>query len=482
AIAAIEMMRSVDLVPETGEDRLWRLAQVSVRRRDGIVRSYFLSLGISWDGGDDPGILLHALARVRKGAMVGTLYEAACDSDFGQALLAAIRSSRVLAGSDAQVACFRARAFPDDLDPAAMTVRRITGEQSNTSLVLGDRAVLKLYRRLEEGLSVELEMNRYLTEIAGFDGIPALYGGLALMDSVGKPVSLGILQAFVANQGDAWSWTCDYLQRFLDENSMLPAGEVLARPDLHGDYLILVRTLAERLAGLHRALAIDSGERDFEPEAIEAEDLMAWRRRAREQAETAIRLLAGDDGQALPAERLLTVIEHLLPEEISSSKSRIHGDLHLGQVLVVKNDVSIIDFEGEPARALADRRAKDSPLRDVAGMLRSFNYATWHTLFAVAAARPGAETLLEPLAQDWEDRVTAMFLDTYRLAVRGAASVPTETREFHALLRLFLIEKACYEIAYEVSNRPSWVAVPVKGVFSLLQMAETVTDGEQDEG
>jgi len=283
-----------------------------------------------------------------------------------------------------------------------------------------------------------------------------------------------MLQAYVSNQGDGWDHTLGYLERFLRDfattNGALP--DPLAA---HGGFLALMATLGRRTAELHKALAMRTGAAAFEPEPLLAEDIARYTAQARADVATTLSLLRDRLGQ-LPApaqidgQALLTMEDALQasiaarkPQTQGGIKSRYHGDFHLGQVLVRDNDFVIIDFEGEPARSFDERRAKGSPLRDVAGMLRSFNYARWSALRRVAQSVEEAAYLAPPAAA-WEQATRQAFMDGYSQAAGdGNAQIDTE------LLALFELEKALYELRYELNNRADWAQVPLNGVLALLQ-------------
>ena len=481
-IAGVEVVRWADL--SDGRNGIWLFTLVAVRRADGAVRHYSLPLAAAWgQAGEEMAAAGNpaVLARLRSGPRIGALYDAAADEGFPLALLASIRDSRRFAASDGQIACFHTKAAESLLlAPEAPSVRRISAEQSNSSIIVGEAAILKLIRRPEPGLSVEVEMGRYLTEVAAFPFAPALLGGVTMVEPGGQAMALVTAHAQVPNQGDAWSWATRQLERFLDELSPLSPQEGRDRlmagdPELSN----FIEILGSRTGELHRALSHVTGDPDFDPEPIAPLDIEQWRRRATEQAGAALAALQGVAGDFPEAERVLAhaerlrrQIDELVPEPMQGAKCRIHGDYHLGQVLVVKNDLSIIDFEGEPARPLTARRAKDSPLRDVAGMLRSFDYAASSVLARMDAARPGTRDMLEPLAAVWIRRARRHFVGSYILTTEGLPTLPTDPLLFRGVLRLFLLEKACYEICYEVANRPAWRAVPVRGILRLLEIEE----------
>ncbi len=485
-IDSIEILRWAEL--GDGRSGLWLLLVLSVRRADGVLRLYSLPLAAAWGRlGEELAASANPalLARLRAGPRVGALYDAAADEGFAVALLAAMREARQIPAAEGRFEAFSTRAIEAAMvGTEAPSVRRVTAEQSNSSIIIGETAVLKLIRRPEEGVGVEVEMGRYLTEVAEFPFSPALLGGLTAIDGGGRPMTLATAHAHIENQGDAWSWATHQLERFLDQVSRLPAEEGQSRlaagdPELSN----LIEALGNRTGELHMALGRSHGDPAFDPEPVAPDDIVLWRRRAEAQVDAALAALRSPAGdfpaarQLLEAEPLLQQrIDLLLPTAVDAQKSRIHGDFHLGQVLVVKNDVAIIDFEGEPARDLAGRRAKDSPLRDLAGMLRSFDYAAASVLARMDTARPGSRALLTPMARLWIDRARRHFIGAYIITTEGLVTLPGDAMQFRQMLRLFLLEKACYEICYELAHRPAWRAVPVRGVLSLLDIEEIAGD------
>jgi maltose alpha-D-glucosyltransferase/alpha-amylase len=351
-------------------------------------------------------------------------------------------------------------------------VRTPALEQSNTAVFFGNRLFLKAYRRLRDGVNPELEMGRFLTDTSPFTGIAPVVGAIEFVpDGGGEPVTLAIMQRFVENQGDLWTVTLEHLARLLTGPQQGPQAD--AENAAAGFHLGRMALLGRRVAELHRALAKATGDPLFDPEPVTAEDIAEWKRRALEELEAA---LAALDPGSSAHERLAHVmpalrqrLSALLVRPISLAKSRFHGDLHLGQVLVARDDFVIVDFEGEPARSLERRREKSCVLRDVAGMLRSFSYAAHAALTRREPGGPGTEASARALG-DWEHDAARHFAEGYAKAAEGLATVPVEARAFGEPLELFLIEKAAYELRYEIAHRPEWVEIPLRG---LLQMVKT---------
>jgi len=288
----------------------------------------------------------------------------------------------------------------------------------------------------------------------------------------GTQMTLALLQGYVSNQGDGWSHTVEYLERYLEQRrgAAAPAGA-------HGNYLALMQTLGTRTAELHRALATRTGDPAFDPEPVNECDLAQWKARVRAEAGTTLDLLAARRAQLTsPArdealelierrERLMASIDKRSLPSGAALKTRYHGDYHLGQVLLQKLDFLIIDFEGEPARSFEERRVKHLPLRDVAGMLRSFNYARW-TALRQAVEGHGDLERLAPHAEEWEALARASFLRAYEEAVRGS-DLYFSFDDMRGMLELFELEKALYELRYELNNRPGWVGIPLHGILAL---------------
>jgi maltose alpha-D-glucosyltransferase/alpha-amylase len=440
--------------------------------------TYFMPLALAWEERDEErmaGVAQAAVAKVRQQAQVGLMGDAFYDEAFCRALLQAIRTGMDLNTAHGRMRFRATAAFAAiEADIDSLPVGRPSGVSSNTVVTVNETLFLKGYRHLREGLNPELEMGRFLTEVAHYPHCVPVLGALEYTANDGRTMTLAMVQSYVSNQGDGWDHTLGYLERFLRDfattNGALP--DPLAA---HGGFLALMATLGRRTAELHKALAMRTGAAAFEPEPLLAEDIARYTAQARADVATTLSLLRDRLGQ-LPApaqidgQALLTMEDALQasiaarkPQTQGGIKSRYHGDFHLGQVLVRDNDFVIIDFEGEPARSFDERRAKGSPLRDVAGMLRSFNYARWSALRRVAQSVEEAAYLAPPAAA-WEQATREAFMDGYSQAAGdGNAQIDTE------LLALFELEKALYELRYELNNRADWAQVPLNGVLALLQ-------------
>ena len=483
-----EKIEQVEVVSriELGPDWLLTLLKVSLAGGND-PQLYLLPLAAAWeDNGND--VLSHfassALARLRRRFRTGILLDAMADDEFCRFLVAAMGEEREVKAEGARLKFTRTAAYKELVGEEHLPVRRSGAEQSNTSVILGERLVLKAFRRLEEGVNPELEIGRFLTEEANFPNIPPLVGAAEYEGEKGEPSTLVLLQGFVENQGDGWSYTLDYLERYLGDRLVtswsLEEGEAEEVGAEDAFFTGLIRTLGLRTGELHAAFAASTDDPAFTPETAPSEEVEGWVEKVLDDLRHTLSLLdkrggslpeqvRPDAGRLLDAEaEVFDRIEAVSGGGFGVVKTRHHGDYHLGQVLVVNNDFQILDFEGEPARSLAERRAKSSPLRDVAGMLRSFNYAARSALAGVTDGQPERLATAEPWVRRWEREVRQAFLEGYVEGVGDSASYP-EPEQARALIELFVIEKALYEIRYELDNRPEWVGIPVRGILELME-------------
>lgn len=460
----------------------WFLTVVETRGETGSAR-YFLPLSLIWENESESrlrSVLPFAVARVRQQATLGVLGDAFADDGFCHALVEAIRTGAQFEGQGGVI-----RGRPVGAEPlgdfADEPVHRPSRHSSNTSVAIGDRLFLKGYRHIQKGVNPEAEMGRYLSEVVHFPHTVPVLGTLEYQDEHGDVMTLALLQAYVENQGDGWGYALNYLESHLELClTATSADAVEGGEEAHGGYLALMRVLGKRTAELHSSLARSMGDPAFDPEPISPTDCEGWLARMREEMETTFDSLVSR-GQTLPLEalsdreavlglraQLTNQLVQPVRRTLQGLKTRYHGDYHLGQVLLRNNDFAITDFEGEPSRPVAVRRQKHTPLRDVAGMLRSFNYVMYTALDHVTMARNEQMADLLPHARAWERAVSEAFLTSYAAHTRGAR-LWNDLSGMREWLDLFVLEKALYELRYEMDNRPQSVSIPLRG---LLQYGE----------
>ncbi|MBV8735904.1 MAG: maltose alpha-D-glucosyltransferase [Alphaproteobacteria bacterium] len=472
-----------------GVDLILTEVEVSLSNR---TANYLLPLTIAWE--DDTGDALPqqlALARVRRGRRVGFLTDAFSTDALPIAVLRALSVAAVRQLAAGELRFLPTARLAGIEFPPAPEIRRLSAEQSNSSLIIGDLAVLKLVRRVFPGTHPEAEMGRYLTE-RGYANTAPLLGDVTRYDADGTPHTIVLVQGFIRNQGDGWGWTLDFLSRVLNSAQVVdPDAKSEDIAETLANYGNFAAAIGRRLAELHAVLAAPTDNADFAPENVTAHDVRTWSDGVCAQLDAALAALASvtqwpDEATRIAAgelhtqrEALVAAIEILAKVASDTLKMRVHGDFHLGQVLVSSGDAFIIDFEGEPARPLAERRAKTSPLRDVAGLLRSFDYAVVIASGRAedaAHASPGQAKVLDRFVDD----ASAAFLAAYRV---GHAQSPrqwvSEANE-PALLDLFLLEKAAYEICYEAANRPPWLGIPVRGLARIAARIIAFGEAAQD--
>jgi maltose alpha-D-glucosyltransferase / alpha-amylase len=478
-------------VPMEGVEAL--LTVVTVKYAEGAHESYAIPLvptEASKSSEDDAASLKVEWARTAGGFAV--LTDALRNEAFLSTLLDLIRRQAVLAGDKGELRAVQttefARLYP--ASAASLLPKPVGAEQSNSSTIYGDRLILKFFRRVEDGINPDLEIGNFLTVKTHFPNIAQVAGSLQYHARDGKQAAQGILQAFVPNQGDAWKYTLGSLAEFYEGAAKQPSHGSQSGQELPefahtsaGAYLKSAALLGQRTAQMHLALSSDAQDRAFAPEpftmefqgALETSMLKLMARVFTQLREKRTALSAQWHGKADElAGRELEIagrFQSALSRPMHAQRTRIHGDYHLGQVLYTGSDFVIIDFEGEPARPLAERRIKRSPLQDVAGMLRSFHYAAFAALFAFAGARgmaPEEVSRLSDWAESWNGWVADRFLSSYFQTAGSAAFLPESGQETQTLLDLHLLEKAVYELGYELNNRPTWVGIPLQGIAKLL--------------
>ena len=465
----------ISCLVDIGDDaREVLLTEIEVKIASRTTR-WLLPLAVLWE--DEASASLPsrlALARVRRGRRLGLLTDAFALPSFAQRFVTAMIAAQEFACADGIV---RFRPTQRGLERLQIVpdaeINWLAAELSNSSLTVGDKAMLKVFRRISGGVHPEIEMGRHLTA-QGFTHAPELLGDVVRIAPDGIPFTLAIVFGFVRNEGNAWSWISDHLTRTIDAHTPAVPSEA-SESDLLSDCEAVVAAIGRRLGEMHAILAQESCDPAFAPKVADGDDAENWARKTEERIHLAFEGIARlqtwereqdrDRAEMLQGQlnSILDAVRMLASFGVGMIMTRVHGDFHLGQVLVADGDAYIIDFEGEPAAPIAERRAKTSPLRDVAGLLRSIDYvgATLSDRKGVGAM-PMDEGRRDQLVSQFRTRVSEAFLRAYRDATRMRANAAGR-----ALLDLFLIEKAAYEIAYEAANRPSWIGVPLAGFARL---------------
>jgi maltose alpha-D-glucosyltransferase / alpha-amylase len=437
-----------------------------------------------------------------EGGGAGILYDAIVDPDFAATMLDMIERHRRHRGTSGELLAQTTRALHQlrGNGDAKLESRVLKVEQSNNSIVYGDRFILKLFRRLDAGINPDLEIGRFLTEHALFSHVPPLAGWIDYRaGGRAEPRNLAVLQGFVPNEGDAWQYTLAELHRYFEMTATRPEPAPapqkpfvdlldLAQPDplaaeLMGPYLDPARLLGRRVAELHLALSSSADDPDFAPEPFAGlyqrsmyqsmRNLLTQVMRALKSRGSAVPEDLRKQAQQITAHQaeIATRFDAFLRCRLSVMRMRVHGDLHLGQVLHTGKDFVIIDFEGEPARPLSERRHKRSAMYDVAGMLRSFHYAALTSTMEqlrIGALGKAHFAQLETWANFWQTWSSWSFMRGYLEAAGQAPFVPKTRDELKVLLDTFMMEKAVYELGYELNNRPDWLLIPLRAITQMI--------------
>jgi maltose alpha-D-glucosyltransferase/alpha-amylase len=468
---------------------------------DGGTETYLLPLQIATGAAavaievDSPGAVIARFAgeEPEHGAI---LFDATQDEKFRAALFELMAQQKSQRGEHGLMAGFPGALLAADPAPPASS-RVLKVEQSNSSIIYQDRWFLKLYRRIEEGVNPDAEILRYLSERRHFEHVPPFGGSVEYRRPRGETRVLGLLLGMVPNEGDLWTRSLDSLGRFYErvlearpDPATIPAISLFTPNEsasailtglIGGVHPERVRQLGERTAQMHLALAAEENDASFAPEPFTSQyqrsiyqSMRAALRRTMTVLQRRLPLVEGEHRKlimeaAAGEPEILAIYSKLLRRKIACSKIRTHGDFHLGQVLNTGKDFVIIDFEGEPLRSLSERKMKRCALRDVAGMMRSFQYAA-HTALSrhQQTVRPEDVPVLEPWAEYWASWISSTYLQAYLQAADGAVFIPDNREDTEVLLSAFLLEKAVYEVAYELNNRPNWISIPLRGIHRIL--------------
>ncbi|MDT8442931.1 MAG: maltose alpha-D-glucosyltransferase [Desulfuromonadales bacterium] len=480
------------------------LMLVDITYHEGTPELYILPLAYHAEDkeqtGEDIVMPRGSMAWLSLATSAGPIYEAVYSEKFGVDVLSVIAGRKRPSGSHGRLHAAASRQVIRlwKNKHADLTPRLLTAEQSNTSIRYGDQFIFKLYRRTDTGIHPDVEMVRYLTEKSGFTHIPGYAGSLEYRNDQNEPVVLGLMQHYIANQGDAWQLFLDLANRYFDSAlTRLMAGETppakkpaslipstrasLPEPFaeiMSGVTLEMARLLGQRTAEMHLALA-RSREESFRPEAFSSLYQRALFQAMQNLTNQELRQLAkfchrlpeslqNEVGRVLALQKeILAQMRRITGSRLPTKKIRIHGDYHLGQVLFTGSDFAIFDFEGEPVRPLTERRIKRSPMRDVAGMIRSFHYAAYTALLTGSTVRQQDMEALSAWADLWYRYVSADFLHGYLTTMNGSDLLPEEPELLENLLVPYLLEKAVYEVGYELNNRPDWLMIPLRGIQQL---------------
>jgi maltose alpha-D-glucosyltransferase / alpha-amylase len=494
----------VDTIPVTGIDRA-KLLVTEVYYASGENELYQLPVSFSpvssISSGDD-SFRKRVIARAVVGDEEGYLCDATYDNRFLSKLFQLLAGRDAWKGKSGIVSGVKStaiEALQEKLANGEVEPELMGAEQTNTSIRYHNELCFKLYRRIENGVSPEVEMCSALSDRTSFRNLPRYLGSLTYDQNRTSRFSLGILQNYVPNEGDAWQLSLGYVKRYYDDVlARIHTGISLPElPRLSGDpvklpavmhellgeaWLGMIEKLAERTAEMHLSLASLENNPAFAPEPFTTLYQRSIYQAMCEQVKRTVILIReikstlSEEQQQLCSQllqkhkQLLQQFDPVRIEKIDSLKIRIHGDYHLGQVLYTGKDFVIIDFEGEPAKSLSERKIKRSVFRDISGMLRSFDYAAFNVLHkGTTVFRTEDRALLEPWADRWSFYVGQHFIDTYFAKTAGSNIVPAEQDQREHLMRAYLMNKAVYELNYELNNRPEWVDIPLRGILKILE-------------
>lgn len=441
------------------------------------------------------------IAKLKTSDNEGFLYDALFDENFCSALLSLVAGRRKIKGKSGEAQGIHSRDFRRLLDERGLMIspRVASAEQSNSSVLYEDMFILKLYRKIEDGENPELEIVQRLSEKARFNNIPSFAGAIIYRSSGLAEASFCLLQKFIQNEGDGWAYTLNALTHFFNKilaekpemiqlNFDTPFDLTLNLeniPDFLIEYigsffLEMMSLLGRRTAELHLALASLRDDPDFRPEPFSSLYMRALYQSMRSQTRRMMDFLkknlnklpeaVREDAQRVASleDEILRRQHMIMERKIQGLKIRTHGDYHLGQIMFTGKDFMLIDFEGEPARPLSERKLKRSPLRDIAGMIRSFHYAVYTAFRNHVSSRTEDSTFLEPWVDVWFKTVSGIFLSSYMASTEGSNLLPSDGSECKILLEAYLLEKGVYELWYEFNNRPDWVAIPIAGLLNIL--------------
>ncbi len=487
----VREIRIVEQIAVAEGEEAAQLWLVQVDYIDGGPETYLLPVQIAH------GTAAHNLARnspqsvlAKIGGHGAVLHDAIWDADFRARLYRLMAEGARLKGRQGELIGVGSSLLAQEPRDGAPDSQVLNAQQSNSSMLFDNRFFLKLYRKLEDGVNPDVEVTRFLTERAQFGHVPGFVGAIEYRRPRSEPTVVTLLQTAVPNEGDAWSLTLDavgrYFERVLgrkgDLQNATAAPGLLLEELVGGIFPEKARLIGTRTGEMHLALASEPVDPVFAPEPFNAMAQRSVYQSMRASLRKTFALLqkkVGNLPEAFRAEaaevlatepQILAQEQRILQHHADAAKIRIHGDYHLGQVLYTGKDFVILDFEGEPARPMSERKLKRSALRDVAGMMRSFQYAAYSALWQ-SSTREEDRAFLERWADLWYRQLSATFLASYLQATAGAGFLPKKESDLQILLAAYLLDKAVYEVGYELNHRPDWVVIPIRGIKHILQPA-----------
>ncbi len=484
---SLKIVEQPSISDDADSAQLWL---VEVSYLDAPTETYVLPVSIA--SGETARALSqaapHAIIARFAGNDENVLFDATWDVKCRSRLFDTIARREIVKARAGELVGITAKDFEADQFTSPQNSQVLGAEQSNSSMLFDNKFFLKLYRKIEDGVNPDVEITRFLTEHTKFPNVPAFVGAIEYRRPKAEPTVVCLLQSAVTNEGDVWSLTLDAVGRYYErvlgrkadlQNEIAPPGALL--DELFGGvYPEKMKLLGQRTGELHLALASYPGDPAFRPEPFNAmaqrsvyQNMRASLRRAFTLLEKKLCDLPAtfrdEAKEVLSAEHeILAREKRLLDRRTNAAKIRIHGDYHLGQLLYTGKDFVILDFEGEPARPLSERKLKRSALRDVAGMMRSFQYAACSALWQPAMRKEDVP-FLERWADLWYRHMGSVFLQSYLKTTGSAIFIPHNSEDLQIMIEAYLLDKAVYEIGYELNNRPSWVVIPVRGIKHILK-------------
>lgn len=479
--AAVTTFRLAEMQSWTVEGGSWLLTTVAVTLAGGTVHIYAVPLALVWEGEDDgrtSALLPATLAKVRMRARMGLLVDAAWDDRFLLAFVAAIEGGGTFPFGKGTLEFSATGAHPGLTGAAGpSSITRNVSEHGQTRVNVDDRLWLKGYRWLLEGTHPELELSRFLTETAKFPHIPQLAGTVEFVGPEGQRSTLAIVERYMENQGDAWTYTINYLERHLDAVRATPE----PADQRHTVYIALMKTLGQRTAEFHRALALPDEAGAFGSERIGPGELGDWAGRVRRAMEEMYDLLE-QEAPRLPeaaqamAASLLAVrtklywrIQRAAVVRLEAMKTRYHGDYMLGQVWLTGNDLLIANYGGEPGLPWGERRRKHTPLRDVGSMLYSLSDAGAAVLEPIVFDSAEAAAALTRQVDEWERLARRAFFRSYRQGMSGHLSCPSSPAAAEALATLSLVELGTANVSRALARHSTTVASAMRRLIRVAQ-------------